>query len=192
MQRIRLLLLFTIAIIMLTGSGCLLLSNRNAESPTDEGGGRTPPLTAAELLSTLETAIVQRNTVLYMQSFDSDSFRFIPDEESATRYGAVFNDFNYTRELRFSQSLFNRVNLPVDSVSEADFTLLSEQPALSGLQVETAYTIRLGLTVAVEQTVTARATLMLVRATDGGYSILSWRDIRTGTAPTISEWKAVL
>ena len=173
-------------------AGCLLLDRRNPEPPLQDFGTYTPALSAAELMQALEHAVVTRNPILYAQSFDPLQYRYYPEVEALARYGAVFDGYGYSREERFAQGLLSRANLPVDSISEASFEIVSEQPSGDKLTVEADYSIRLGLKLAVPRSVAAHAVFELVRGSDNGYVIRSWHDTRIGNDPGISEWKAVL
>jgi len=176
---------------VLFSSGCLFIDKRNAEAPLQDSGGRTPPLSSAELLSQLSQAFQLRNPSAYLQAFDnSGAYLYTADAEAASRYGAALDSFTYAREERFAQSIFSRTSLPVDSASTATFTIQSDQPQSGGSTVEMTYTIQMGLTVSVPRQVSGRAVLTLVRGTDGGFVIRSWRDNTSGNDPTLADWKA--
>lgn len=180
-------------------AGCELFTTRPAEIPTGSNGeGWVFPSSPEIALTNITSSVGRRSSSDYLHSLANPSvglptFRFRSDPQTANANPGVFDGWNYDRETQFTQALFSPGNLPNDSISVFDLTIQHQSRVNDTSDVICGYSAHLGHKLdRLPRLMTGQAGFRILRATDGGWYITEWSDVRTSDQPCWSDLKAGL
>jgi hypothetical protein len=182
------------SLLMLTG--CDWFNTREPEEP---GGGMniwTPPVSPRGALDNLTTAYNLHNVDYYMKSFAKPGyaqyeFIFYPDISSGGADTSVFSGWSYDAEYSFISKLFSPDFLPIDSTASLQFTAESEPPGEDMPLYRESYALTVGHTSAdLPHQYSGKSEIQFDRDNSGYWVIISWRDEKSGDAPTLTELKS--
>ncbi|MFC2150554.1 hypothetical protein ACFLQV_03520 [Calditrichota bacterium] len=185
--------IFSVFLIVLFG--CELFTTRTPEEPNGgSGSGWQFPNSPEHVILNLENAFSIRSSLDYMRSFPTEedsSYSYVPDQQTVNNKPAAFEGWGLRNEQAFSEALFSKSNLPLDSLVIVDFpieqrTLLGDSATLS-----IQYSMHIGhVRSDLAREFEGRSELQLWRSEDGGWIVRRWEDYRTSDLPCLSDLKA--
>lgn len=173
-------------------AGCSLFSTRDAESPDSGKNTWETPREPADVLTNMRAALIERDAVNYLRSFDEATFRFEADPVALSRDPSLA-DWGYDEESQHVTRLFSEGTLPPDSLLSLVFvapeiTILGDS---AQIRARYEFVAEVALTGVPHQMAgTADFTLRIGGA--GYWQIDYWRDLRTEDAATWSDFKSLV
>jgi hypothetical protein len=176
--------------LFLLTAGCGLFSTRNPEAP--DTGRRTwnPPRVPLDVLSNISSAMLERDPVNYLRSFDADHFRFEADPVALAGNPAMAG-WGYAEESQYISRLLNEGTLPRDSLLSVVFTSIEQTPLADSTQIHAQYELTAGVALTgVPHHMAGTADFFVRMGGDGYLQIYRWRDFRTENQSTWSDFKS--
>jgi hypothetical protein len=177
---------------LLTAAGCDLFNTRDAETPDSGRNTWQTPREPADVLVNLRAALIERDAVNYLRSFESSSFQFEADPVALSRDPSLA-DWGYDEESQHITRLFSEGTLPRDSLISLlfvapDVTILGDSAL-----IRTGYELEAGVALAgVPHHVAGTADFRLRVGGEDYWQIHYWRDTRTEDEATWSDFKSLV
>lgn len=186
--------------LVLVGGACKFpFETRTPEPPRGQKSNWIPPTAANLVLTNMEFAIRERNSLNYLRCLSDSAvtgkrFRFNADPLVSKNYPTLFSSWNKSNEESYINQLFVSY-LPKDSISQIQLVFQRENVYQDSTIFLYNYKLKIGHTYASDQCprlVEGQAEFRLIRNELGEWSIYHWTDYRTGEKETWSQIKACL
>lgn len=174
-------------------AGCDLLQTREPEQPGGSGSTFLPPTSADRVISNLQSAIEEKNTVNYLRclvdtSFSGKIFHFEPTAETAAQDPTVFVQWSVAMEEQYFKNLSES---KTDGFSRLDFFNQSTNIQTEDEVVFDAkyHLVFQHLNTSIAQEARGNLQFSIARDRRGEWSIYRWIDVRDTSVTTWSDFK---
>ncbi|MDX1430469.1 MAG: hypothetical protein R3282_09280 [Rhodothermales bacterium] len=180
-----------IAAIMLASvsdAGCGVFGTRDPEPPITGGGTYRQPDTAEQVVSNLQSAVEELNTLNYRRSF-SDGFEFTPTS-TAEANNPIWSGWSVTNEEQYFSALSSAAQFSVGHelvLDNASPVPVSERMSV----VDSGYTLTINHNrpdIATE--FAGQLRWEIEQGDDGLWRLIRWTDRELGSNPSWSDLKA--
>jgi len=186
-----------ITFVMLAGfmlSGCGIFETRGAEEPgAGTGSGFQQPDRPELVISNLQSAVANLNTVNYIRSLNEESFEFTPASVALDNDPQLWQSWSTEDE----ETYFNNLRASAQNQSGHVLQLSNEQRTTlpdGGERITASYSLSVfhnRTSTSVPNVATGNFIMDLVQDESGLWSIASWTDNGSGSSFTWSDFKAV-
>lgn len=179
-------------LLVLAAGGCDLFSTRSAENPSANRGTWEVPREPEQVLVNMSYALLERNAVNYMRSFDPEGFDFVADQVVLAE-DPTMEDWSYVEENSHVTGLFSEGTLPRDSSVSVVFRSTDETLLGDSAVIITVYDLMARVALAgAPGPMSGTAHFYLRIGSDGYWQVYRWEDRRTEELATWSDLKSLV
>lgn len=173
-------------------SGCDLFSTRDPEPPDSGRNTWITPREPSDVLDNMRAAMLERDAVNYMRSFDNAQFVFEADPV-ALSHDPSMAGWGYPEESQHIARLFSEGTLPLDSILSAIFITSDVTILGDSAEISARYELTAGVALSgVPQHMAGTANFSLYIGGEGYWQINRWKDSRTENEATWSDLKSLV
>lgn len=178
--------------IWMFASGCDLFSTREPEPPDSGRNTWITPREPSDVLDNMRAALLERDAVNYLRSFDNAQFVFEADPV-VLGHDPSLAGWGFSEESQHIARLFSEGTLPLDSILSAIFILSDETILGDSAEIGARYELTAGVALSgVPRHMAGTANFSLHIGGDGYWQIHRWKDARTENEATWSDLKSLV
>ena len=103
-------LIIFLFILLITAKGCGIFDTRAPEAPVNIRSTFVPPTSPALVITNLQYAISEKNSVNYSKCLNQANYLYVPDSKSQQIYGQIFQGWNTAKEKTYFDNLISQTN----------------------------------------------------------------------------------
>lgn len=183
-------LIFLFAFLILA-KGCGIFDTRAPESPANIRSTFVPPTTPALVITNLQYAILEKNSINYIKCLSQPNFQYIADSKSQQVYGQIFQNWNTNSEKFYLDNLISQTNTSASStlfLDNTNFTFLTSDSVIYKADYIIVFQHNRNN---IPKSATGSMQLTITGDENNLFGIIKWEDFRQqDTSFTWSELKA--